>query len=93
MPVIFLIFSKFECIVITTIDMINWENILYFATQFLTVVVVNQLAGFCCEMHSRQYIHEAYDICGDVCIGHTRGYPKIKRFFFKSYISLNISKI
>jgi len=36
----------------------------------LTVVLVNQLAGFCYEMHSRQYIHEAYDICGDVCIAH-----------------------
>jgi hypothetical protein len=36
----------------------------------LTVVVINKLAGFCYEMHSRQYIHEAYDICGDACIMH-----------------------
>jgi hypothetical protein len=92
MPIIFLIFSKFECIVITTIDVISWENILYFAVHFLTVVVVNQLAGFCYEMHSRQYIHEACDICGDVCIGH-EGVPKNNENYFKSYISLNISKI
>jgi hypothetical protein len=36
----------------------------------LIVVVINQLASFCNEMHSGQYIREAYDICGDVCIVH-----------------------
>jgi hypothetical protein len=54
MPAISFSFSKFQCIVIIAVEMINWNAML--CKTVLDSSKNYQLLGICYEMHSRQYI-------------------------------------